>query len=232
MASTASRPRRGVLIVLAAVVTMLVLGAVVGRFGASSEADSMARDETVANPTEPGRTEGDPGGPRGFAQNRNGAEAAAIAYATAPQQWLYLSDDEIERAVHRMASQAVANDLAQSVVADVAEARAELGESPGRVWWLVRPLASRVESADRAEARVSVWVVTVLSAEGVAAPQAEWITVTVDLVWRGSDWKVDAVRDVPGPTPMIGPGDRPWDAEPFDHFLEDFVRMDGQEVVS
>ena len=50
-----------------------------------------------------------------------------------------------------------------------------------------------------------MWTVTVLSAEDVAAPQSEWITVTIDLAWVDGDWRVDAVRDTPGPTPMSGP---------------------------
>ncbi len=29
---------------------------------------------------------------------------------------------------------------------------------------------------------------------------------------------------------MIGPGDRPWDAEPFDDALDGFTRLDGEPV--
>ena len=69
-----------------------------------------------------------------------------------------------------------------------------------------------------------------LSAEGVAAPQTEWVTVTVDLAWVDGDWRVDAVRDTPGPTPQTGPKDQPWDAGPFDESLAGFTRMDGEEL--
>jgi hypothetical protein len=115
-------------------------------------------------------------------------------------------------------------------VLDVSTAREQLDASPGRVWWLVRPLAWRVDRFVADEARVSVWVVTILSAAEVAAPQAEYGTVTIDVAWVDGDWRVDAVRDTPGPTPMTGPHDQPWDAVPFDEALDGFTRMDGEPV--
>ncbi|MEI2815855.1 MAG: hypothetical protein V9E99_05295 [Microthrixaceae bacterium] len=82
----------------------------------------------------------------GFARDENGAVAAAVAYATAPQRWLYLTDEEIAAAVTEIATPAAGPHLADEVVADVSAARERLVRSPGRVWWLVRPLAWRVES--------------------------------------------------------------------------------------
>ena len=109
-------------------------------------------------------------------------------------------------------------------------ARDQLGASSGRVWWLVRPLAWNVETFDGDQARVAVWVVTILSAAEVAAPQSEFLTVTVDLAWLDGDWRVDGVRDHLGPTPMTGPQDQPWDAVPFDETLAGFTRLDGEPV--
>jgi hypothetical protein len=120
--------------------------------------------------------------------------------------------------------------MADEIVLDVSTARDQLDASPGPVWWLVRPLAWRVDRFVADEARVSVWVVTILSAAEVAAPQAEYGTVTMDLAWVDGDWRVDAVRDTPGPTPMTGPHDQPWDAVPFDEALDGFTRMDGEPV--
>lgn len=165
----------------------------------------------------------------GYSRDEAGATAAAVSFATAPQRWLYFTNADIDLAVARIATATARPRLTDDVVADVAEARERLGESPGRVWWLVRPLATDVETRSRTHARVAVWVVTVLSAVEVAAPQTEWMTVTVDLEWDG-DWRVDGVHQVPGPTPMIGPGDRPWDAEPFDDGLEGFARLDVEPV--
>ena len=163
-----------------------------------------------------------------FAHNEAGARDAAIAYAGASQGWLYLTDDEIREAVADVAAPEAARRLAEDVVTDVSAARPKLGASPGRVWWLVRPLGWDVEEYSEDQARVSVWTVTVLSAAEVAAPQTEWMTVSIDLAWEPDGWRVDDVRSTPGPTPMTGPNDQPWDAEPFDHALDGFTRI-GEE---
>ncbi len=166
----------------------------------------------------------------GFAADEDGAVAAAVSYATAAQRWLYFTDDEITAAVTEIATPTAAPRLVDDVLADVGLAREQLVASPGRVWWLVRPLAWNVTRFGVDEASVSVWTVTVLSAAEVAAPQAEWITVTVDLAWIAGDWRVEAVRDTPGPTPMAGPKDIPWDAVPFDDALAGFTRVDGEAL--
>ncbi|RMH80574.1 MAG: hypothetical protein D6683_05055 [Actinomyces sp.] len=156
--------------------------------------------------------------------------AAAVAYATASQRWLYFTDEEIRAAVGGIATPVAAARLADEVVAEVSMARDQLARASGRIWWLVRPLAWRVEHYGPHEARVSVWTITILSAAGVAAPQTEFLTVTLDLAWVDGDWRVDGVRNSPGPTPLAGPHDQPWDAEPFDRALDGFVRMDGEPV--
>ena len=155
------------------------------------------------------------------------AAAAAVSYATVSQNWLYFTDEQIVDAVAEIATPDAAEELAADAVAEVSAARAALSGSPGRVWWLVRPMAWKVESLRANEASVDVWTVTVLSAEEVAAPQSEWVTVTVDLEWVDDGWKLDALRDNPGPTPMPGPNDAPWDAIPFDAVLAGFTRIDG-----
>jgi hypothetical protein len=166
----------------------------------------------------------------GFAADERGAVAAGIAYATAAQRWLYFSDAEIEAAVGAIATPAAAHRLSSDVVRDVSMARDQLGAAAGRVWWLVRPLAWRVDRFDASGGRISVWTVTILSAAGIAAPQAEYLTVTLDLTWVDGDWRVDAARDMPGPTPLSGPQDQPWDAEPFDQALAGFTRLDGESL--
>ncbi|QYG94394.1 hypothetical protein HC251_19440 [Iamia sp. SCSIO 61187] len=170
------------------------------------------------------------GMPVGYSRDETGAVSAAIAFATASQRWLYFGDDEVEAAVRAIATPSSADELVASVVEEVSKAREQLGASPGRVWWLVRPLAWSVLDRDDDRATVEVWAVTVLSAAEVAAPQAEWGTFTVDLAWSGGDWTLEDIRNEPGPTPMVGPGDRPWDAIPFDDALDGFTRLDGEPV--
>jgi hypothetical protein len=165
-----------------------------------------------------------------FADDAGGATGAAVAYASASQRWLYLSDADLTDAVALLTTPLAAPRLSRDAVAEVRAARERLAASPGRVWWLVRPMAWRVESISEDMATVNVWTLTVLSAEDVAAPQSEWVTVTVDLVWLDGTWRVDGTRETPGPTPLGGPNDQPWDASTFDSALTGFTRMDGEPV--
>jgi hypothetical protein len=216
-------------VALLAVVLVGALLATLGSPGQGSEA-VVVTQPAASGPYGSVSTEGRVGDITGFTRDSEGASRAAVAYATASQEWLYLTDQQITAAVTAIATQASAQRLASDVVDDVRTARERLGKSAGRVWWLVRPLAWRVSAQTPDEATVEVWIVTVLSAQEVAAPQTEFATVTVELAWSDDDWRVDAVRDTPGPTPMTGPNDQPWDTEPFDKSLNGFTRIDGEPV--
>jgi hypothetical protein len=236
MMRTDQRSRTRVRVVVVAVVigTMLSAGALLVAIGSPERGGSPEIVAAVPPSTVTDGSAG-PGAERfgmaaGFAPGRDGATVAAIRYATASQRWLYLTDQQIADAVRSITTPTKGQRLADQVVADVRAARDRLRVSSGRVWWLVRPLAWHVESFRADEATVSVWTVTVLSAETVAAPQSEWLTVTVDLVWLDGDWRVDGVRDAAGPTPMVGPNDGPWDAVPFDEALDGFTRIDAEPV--
>jgi hypothetical protein len=164
----------------------------------------------------------------GFGRDESGAVAAALAYSAASQRWLYMGEREVAEAVAQIAAPRSVDDLVAEVVEETGTAQDELAKSNGPVWWWVDPLAWRVEAYSNARASVAVWTVTVLSAQGVAVPQAEWMTVTVDLEWVEGDWRITAIRDRPGPTPIASPRDEPWDAVPFAEALEGFTRM-GEE---
>ena len=152
---------------------------------------------------------------------------AALAYTVAWRHWwLHLGDEGLAAAVAQVAVPAVVDALAAQVVDETRPAREQLAASTGASW--VDPLAWRVEAYSNARASVAVWTVTVLSAQGVAVPQSEWMTVTVDLEWVEGDWRITAIRDRPGPTPIASPRDEPWDAVPFAEALEGFTRM-GEE---
>jgi hypothetical protein len=217
------------------VVAALVVGAVLVRVSRDSspnpdrDAESASAEPPRSTSTT-GQTEQPGEGPVELVADESGAVTAAAAYATASQRWLYLTDGEITAAVAEIATPTAASRLATDVVADMSMARDQLARSSGRVWWLVRPLAWDVEYFRDTQARVSVWTVTILSAEGVAAPQSEFLTVTLDLAWVDGAWRADGVRDTPGPTPLTGPQDQPWDAEPFDRALDGFTRIDTETV--
>jgi hypothetical protein len=149
----------------------------------------------------------------------------AVDYATASQNWLYLSDEDIDAAVRAIAVPAAADRLSEDAVAELSVARDALSHAAGPVWWFVRPLAVQVETVGEERARVSVWVVTVLSAADVAVPQADWVTLDLELVRVGDRWLLESVTDTPGPTPLGGVRDDPWQPEPFDDALAGFERI-------
>lgn len=239
MPAISPAPKRGTVVIALVATGLLVVGILVTRLwgGDSSPQAEVTRPAAAAEPT-PHRAPTSGAGPTlerarldvGFSHDEAGAAAAAVSYATASQRWLYFADDEIRAAVEQIATPGAAPRMADQVVLDVSTAREQLVASSGRVWWLVRPLGWRVDRYTGDAARVSVWTVTILSASEVAAPQAEYLTVALDLAWVDDDWRVDYVRDTPGPTPMTGPRDQPWDAVPFDQALDGFTRMDGEPV--
>lgn len=155
------------------------------------------------------------------------ARRAALDIVAASQRWLYLDDDELSAAVRAVAAPSAADRLARQEVAEVFTAREALAKSPGRVWWIVHPLAWRVVSEAGNHARVSVWTLTLLSAADVAIPQADWLTFTLGLSWSDGRWLLTDIGDEPGPTPASGLRDEPWQPEPFDKALAGFTRVDG-----
>lgn len=182
-------PSRRTAIIATVIVAALVAGVFLVRIGTNAPPteNPTQAPASAPRPTVPSGEAGPSGEvagvPVGFANDEPGAVAAAIAYATASQRWLYFTDEQIEAAIAEIATPTAAPRLADDVVRDVSMAREQLIASSGPIWWLVRPLAWRVDHFTDVDARVSVWTVTILSAAGVAAPQVEFLTVTLDLSW-------------------------------------------------
>src|SRR5690606_35810201 len=80
----------------------------------------------------------------GFPRSEAGAVGAAVSYATAPQSWLYLSDEDVTAGVESIAAPEAQAELAGQAVQDVRLLRTELERSTGTVWYVVSPLATRV----------------------------------------------------------------------------------------
>ena len=81
----------------------------------------------------------------------------------------------------------------------------------GDVWWSVTPIASRVEAFDTDRARVSVWVVQVISSDvdpqlggDAVAPTVDFRTTVIDLVWDADvGWSIWNTSSTAGPVPMM-----------------------------
>ena len=210
---------------VAAGIAVFVLGLIAGAVvtGSGQPSDDYPLTGTVTSKP----TDASPDVPddEGGVSIEKTAQDAAVEYVTASQQWLYLTDEEIEAEVRRIAAPTSADRLVEETVAELGLARDGLMQSAGRVWWFVRPLAVKRVSVSATRAEVSVWVVTVLSAADVAVPQSDWATLDLVLVNGGDEWLLESIDDEPGPTPISGVRDEPWEPEPFDDALDGFVRI-------
>lgn len=200
----------------------LAAGVLLVRAGSSASQPSASAPEAGPRP-EPAHARSE--------ATEQGAVDVALQLAAAPQRWLYLTDAELTTAVRGIASPLAADRLVADVTAEVALVRDALRASTGRIWWIVRPLAWRVEAFDSDRASVSVWTVSILSASDVALPQSDWFTSRFDLEWFAGRWLLAATSEEPGPTLQLGGRDKPWQPEPFDDALAGFTRV-GEEKAS
>lgn len=223
--SLSRRRLRAFLIGAGIFVALLGCAAILVHVGRPSTQAPPASSSPSVSTGQPGPNEDGAPAPTAEAQDTEGAVAAALSYAAAPQAWLYLSDGEIRSAIAAITTPNAAHRIANDVVQEVGASRSELAEAAGPVWWIVHPLAWRVDKFRQTEATISVWTFSLLSAADVAIPQTEWTTTTLDLEWVSGGWRIASVSDTLGPTPSIGPDDQPWEPEPLDDALQGFTRL-------
>ena len=212
---------RRVAVAGAAALVFLAGMAARGALGDRSESESQA-DAAPASATETNDST-----PAGFARSRDGAREAAIAYtATLSQRLLYLEPAEAEAAVRAIGANASVDTITRDVLAALETVREPLAAGTGATWWVVEPLAAKVEAHTTDRARVSVWMVRVLSRPGVVVPQSSWVTETVELVWERGDWRLWSDETSPGPTPVLEGSDVPASAAELDTELTGFELLD------
>jgi hypothetical protein len=175
----------------------------------------------------PGPAREDAGIPVGFAHSRDGALAAARTFtATVSQRALFFTPTQAETALQLIAADGAERSLIADAVAQLDAARTPLAAGTGTTWWVVRPLAARVDAYIPERARVAVWQVRVLSRQGVVVPQSSWITETVEVVWEHGDWRLWSSTTRPGPTPVLDGSDLPATAAGLDDSLRGFIPVD------
>lgn len=153
------------------------------------------------------------------------AVTAALEVAPATQDWLYVTDEEIRADLDRLATVDAAPRLTHAATESATRARESLRGATGPVWWIVRPLAWRVERFSGRQATVTVWQIQILAARDVAAPQSRYRNVTVDLDWVDGQWLLSDLVETDGPAATPAPGDPVWDSHRFDQALEGFTRV-------
>lgn len=156
---------------------------------------------------------------------RADAVTAALEAAPAAQDWLYLADTDIRAEIDRIATETAAPRLAHAAIVNAAAARESLQGAAGPVWWIIRPLAWRVETFDGHRATVSVWEIQILAARDVAAPQSRYRTLQIDLEWTEGRWLISDLNESNGPAATPAPGEEAWDSRTFDQALEGFTRV-------
>jgi hypothetical protein len=228
--------RRAVAVLVAVALVAMLAGAAMR--GATENSPAVAphpAPASAAADTSPDAGEGDAdsGGAReradgvgvGFAHNEAGAVAAAMSYATAAQNWLYLSDEQVADSAGAVTVPETRDRLVGELVDQVRLLRDELVKASGTVWFVMAPLATRVEAYSPQRAVVRVWLVRVLSADGVAVPQSGWQTMRFERAWHAGDWRIADVAEVEGPTPQLEAGLQPWSARYLDQELAGFTRI-------
>lgn len=211
----------------AAALTFLAGMATRGALGDRAPAEPQAVEAPVSEQSGPGPTHENDGAPAGFARTRDGARAAAIAYTTTlSQRLLYLEPVAAEAAIRAVAADASEDSLVADALAGLEAAREPLATGTGATWWAVNPLAVKVEAFSPDRARVSVWLVRVLSRTGVVVPQSSWLTETVELVWEADDWHLWSDTSTPGPTPVLDGSDLPATAAELETELTGFQLLD------
>jgi hypothetical protein len=199
-----------------------------GALGDRAGSDPQAAAATAALPAA-GRGAEQANTIAGFARDRAGAADAAVAYtASLSQRLLYLEPADAEAAVRDVAAAASADTLVADTRAALAAAREPLAAGSGSTWWAVRPLAVKVEAFSPQRARVSVWLVRVLSRQGVVVPQSSWAIDTVELVWEDGDWRLWSDITTAGPTPVLDGSDLPASAAQLDSALSGFELLDAE----
>lgn len=151
------------------------------------------------------------------------AVAAAVRFVCSGQQLLDTPPTQLPVLIRRLWSSRAADDAVANAVDRLGDLRERLADGSGPTRYRQGVLGVRVTSASPARAEVSVWWVGVLSRDGAAMPQAQWMTSDISLVLEDGEWRVDATTDADGPAPDHSSDDEPVTSSEFDRRLTGFV---------
>lgn len=191
--------------------------------GSATQGQPGAATPQSVAPSGPGPRTVEAGVPVGYAPSQAGAQAAAVGYLGTGQLMVDASPSGVRAAVGAMAADGAAEAQHRELSGRLAVLRRSLEGATGPVTYRQAVLATRVDAYAAARARVSVWHVGVLSAPGVAPPQARWATSVFELVWEDGDWKIWSETITPGPAPILNDEVAPASAEDLEAALSGFA---------
>jgi hypothetical protein len=198
------------LAVSAAAVLLVVLA--VSRLTTSSEADhgpsvdgGTAAEAIEAHSARPW-ADVDDAPDIGFPRTREGAVAAATAYALALDNPRILDPDHRAQVLDDVAAEASLTELRAvfdeglALISSQLHLDAEMSDDLDFVWRAV-PGGWRVVAFDRSAATVAVWSAVMAIADGRLLAEPGWRTTEVALVWEREAWRLVGFQTGPGPDP-------------------------------
>ncbi|WP_155053796.1 hypothetical protein [Streptomyces blattellae] len=204
----------GVVVLLIAAIAFANRGGGDSSSGGGASADKPETSSTAASGERPVQTE--VGGiPSGFAHDLQGAESAAANYAVTlvsadilkparrPEivQQVFVADQQAT--LTDRLDKAYSKEFLSSIGLD------ESGNAPAGSTYISRtmPIGTKTTSYADSAATVEVWCTGVFGTAGEQSTNpvsSDWFTMTLQLRWTNSDWKVDTFSQKDGPAPVPG----------------------------
>ena len=132
------------------------------------------------------------------------ALAAGVGDATLMARLFPLDPATAQAALAQTASDAYRDELVAAVAAELVPLQRQVGGLAGRPIYRQSVLAAHVGSYAPPRAQVAAWVMLTAGQAGVADnATATFATVTVELVFEHSAWKLDRTSEQPGPSPEV-----------------------------
>ncbi|NUP16960.1 MAG: hypothetical protein HOZ81_12795 [Streptomyces sp.] len=202
-------------------VVVLLIAAIAFANRGNDNPDSTGADEnqpnsssTAASGSQP--VQGKSGGiPAGFAHDAQGVQSAGANYAVTlvsadilkPDrraeivQQVFLTDKQAELAAKL--DQAYSKEFLSSIGLDAN------GDATGGNTYVSRtvPIGTKVTAYSASAATVEVWCTGVFGMAGESSTNpagSDWFTMTLQLRWANSDWKVESFSQKDGPAPVPG----------------------------
>ncbi|MEW2214312.1 hypothetical protein ACFY72_30010 [Streptomyces globisporus] len=153
--------------------------------------------------------------PSGFAHDEQGAQSAAANYAVALGSAEMFNSDTRRDIVQSIADSSTATKLQSGFDADYSQGFLEQigletdGSAPAGSTFVNRtlPAGTKVKSYSSSTAEIEVWCSGLFGLTGEKSTKpvtSGWFTVTMQLKWNGSDWKILETSQRSGPSPVTG----------------------------
>ncbi|MDX2922756.1 MULTISPECIES: hypothetical protein [Streptomyces] len=153
--------------------------------------------------------------PSGFAHDEQGAQSAAANYAVALGSTGMFNQEQRRDIVQSVADSSTATKLQSGFDADYSQGFLEQigldtdGSAPAGSTFVNRtlPAGTKVKSYSSNTAEIEVWCSGLFGLTGEKSTKpvtSGWFTVTMQLKWNGSDWKILETSQRSGPSPVTG----------------------------